>query len=329
MPDKLSEKINDWVREDLTRGEILLTKQLVEHFEEHLYDEYEPTRGPFPNFRARLLGWLENLNDQADQKALYRLLPLVFFLGPREMESLYRTAYNNQVGRWLIDQAEIEFDGRELGPQLQEAVESTWFCPITDSMRINAFYHLNNIVGVDLRPDWRSLAKFADPDKVEQYIHAKGFRRIVLLEDFVCTGSQIGDAVLYAAQLPSKIPILVVPLIVGPTAMTLAAEIESLHEHVRFSPVLELDREQFITSARTPQENSICQEIRVIALKTFDRLKAGLTAKELAKLYSPFGFPGTEGGLIVLYTNSPDNTLPLIHHRSREWEPLFPRASRL
>ena len=59
-------------------------------------------------------------------------------------------------------------------------------------MRINAFYHLNNISGTSYRPDWLSLAKFGDRKAIADFLAAGGIERIVLLEDFVGSGDFVG-----------------------------------------------------------------------------------------------------------------------------------------
>ena len=43
----------------------------------------------------------------------------------------------------------------------------------------------------------------------------------------------------------------------------------------------------------------------------------------------PFGYKST-GSSISMFSNTPDNTLPIVHNKSRtgSWEPLFPRVFR-
>jgi len=44
----------------------------------------------------------------------------------------------------------------------------------------------------------------------------------------------------------------------------------------------------------------------------------------------PFGY-GSRGATVVLFSNTPDNTLPLVHHNAQppsKWQALFPRVSR-
>jgi hypothetical protein len=47
-----------------------------------------------------------------------------------------------------------------------------------------------------------------------------------------------------------------------------------------------------------------------------------------APLYGAFGFRDT-GSLVVMFSNTPANTLPVIQHESATWTPLFPRTARV
>jgi hypothetical protein len=70
-------------------------------------------------------------------------------------------------------------------------LKKTWFCPITDSFKINEFVHINNINNsINYRPDWQSLVELGDTTKVANLILKNNIERIVLLEDFIATGSQ-------------------------------------------------------------------------------------------------------------------------------------------
>jgi hypothetical protein len=326
--NRLEERFQEWILTDPDSYDLIQTNARIVKFADVLYSEYEPTRGPYPDFWQRLEAWLDNVNDEADQKTLFKLLPQLLFIGPREFDSLYRVAYRNGFVRWIIDLQTLNVKATDLDSQVATAVQSTWFCPITDSMRINAFYHLNRVTGRDFRPDWRSLAQFGSEDRINAFMSTEGISRLVLLEDFVGTGSQIYDAVDFAGRLTPSIPILVIFLVTCPAAVTTIRTLQSNYPHITFAPVLTLRDNDFIIDPPEPNEPPLYADIRKIATATFDRLKAGLSPQELGQLYAPLGF-GSTGGLIVLYTNCPDNTLPLVHRKSNEWHALFPRASRL
>jgi hypothetical protein len=273
--------------------------------------------------------WLNKRLSSDEQKLLFRLVPNIFFVGPSEMDSLYRVAYNGPIARWLVDELGLRFGEPEPETILSEGVNNTWFCPITDSFRINAFYHINNVSGRDLRSDWRTLAHFNRQAELLEYLNDEAIERIVLLEDFVGSGSQIHDAVRFACSLPTKPPVLVVPLIACPDGIALGKKLEGEFAHLTFEPVLNIHPDDCILEAPRPSEPLLYSQLRQIIKDTFPLVLDGLTGSERVKLASgPFGFAET-GSLVVLWTNCPDNSLPLLHQKSNSWEPLFPRASRL
>jgi hypothetical protein len=199
-------------------------------------------------------------------------------------------------------------------------------------MRINSFYHVNNIAaGADLRPDWRCLAQLGDTSKILKYCDDKGIKRLVLLEDFIGCGSQMAEAVEHAATLSPALKTLVVPLIICPAGVETIRALELKHPTaLRFEPILSIPKTAFVTPVSTPNEPQLHVELRDFATQTYDLVSEG---KPIGpdKPYHPLGYPHSEpsGGLIVMFSNTPDNTLPLIHWPSSQWSPLFPRHSRV
>lgn len=338
----LQERINSWLMsltpisvgsgKEEALGEVIENVSgHVTHMARRLYSEYEPTRGPYPDFWHRLENWLNNLPEESRQQALFRLLPHLFFVGPRELDSLYRVAFNNQIACWLIDELQIRLNDPKASGLLKQGVADTWFCPITDSMRINAFYHFNHLEGRDYRPDWRSLLKFGSVEKISAYISSRGIKRIVLLEDFVGDGGQIRKAVEWAArEFAKQVSMLVVPLLLCPSGLSFGSEIEGKYSHVRFSPCMLLPSSDFISKTRRAGEPPLFGELREICIDVENRLKEGFEGEQLKKIakYIPLGWDKM-GALIVLYTNCPNNSLPIIFHQSPRWTPLFPRSARV
>lgn len=322
----IHERLREWIMALPDGPEIEAVNQHVVHLAKELYNEYEPTKGPLPDFWQRLESWLDNV-EEADQKVLFRLLRHLFFIGPKELDTLYRVAFNEHISRWIIDQLGLMLDEPTLDQRLGTALSETWFCPITDSMRINAFYHLNHITGSNLRPDWLSLAELGSSEKISAYVSNPDMRirRIVLLEDFVGSGSQIEHAVRFAATLPANLPVLCLPLILCPGGVTNMTTWQATYANLTCDAVLRLGPLDFITPNPVPNEPTVYAEIRPVAVTAFNAMQA---CGPHPQLYTPFGFQHT-GGLVVLSTNCPDNTLPLIHFNVPTWNALFPRASRL
>jgi hypothetical protein len=322
----LNDKINRWQLAAVDGPLFQQVNERLDHLANALYHDYEPTIGPFPEYWRRLESWVENVGSEDDQKLLFRLAAELFFVGDKELDNLYRVAFNANVCHWLIDQLRLELDDPQLESSVGQALDRTWFCPVTDSMRINAFYHLNHISGRDYRPDWRSLAKFGDPTRVDAFLRQK-IDRVVLLEDFVGSGSQIEPVVSFLCGLPKPPPTLLIPLIICPAGAAAAAQWSVENPALTVSPVIRLEPHDFLGQHVAANEPPNFPLFRRLVQDTFALVLNG--ADPIAtKTYTAFGFRHT-GSLVVLATNCPDNTLPLVHHRSDTWQPLFPRASRI
>ena len=122
---------------------------------DQIYSDYEPA--PHARIEQRLDEWLGNVSDDQDQREMFLLFMELFFVGRREFDALYRTAYRSVIVPWVIDEASIDLFSPSTVTRLTYEIGRTWFCPITDSLRINAFLKANHLKGHEFRPDWRSL----------------------------------------------------------------------------------------------------------------------------------------------------------------------------
>jgi len=332
VPPTVAKRFEEWDRELREPGAVRYTTvhRQINYLADRLFRDYEPTKAPrHKEFRFRLREWLDSAHSEADQKILARLVPELYFIGPEEFTALYRSAMNDPIARWLIERHDIGLASSTASAELMQQVRQTWFCAITDSMNIAAFYHVNNIEGVKYRPAWRTLCDLAEPksDEIAKYMMGcdPPLTQIVLLEDFVGTGTQSLPTVQFVATLPTEAPVLLCPLIIAPDGSAKYAELEQSHENLTYSPVMELPEQAFVTVNAQPDEPQFFADLRDAAVRLHD-LVCGSSPKNL---YGPFGF-GRNGGLVVLFSNCPDNSLPLLHHSSDSpWYALFPRSSRL
>lgn len=308
--------VEPWVMDAGSDALVQLRDHLV-WLQKELFDEYEPNR--YESFDDRVSAWLQNVPDGDDRKALFRLLEHLFFVGKQQFDALCRAAYGSETTRWLVDQTEMNLAAPQLSLLIEQEMRDTWFCPITDSMRINSFLKLNGHPGHERRPEWRSLQMFADPDKLRNYVSTQGIKRLVLLEDFVGSGTQIKEVVPWAATTLPQLPILVIPLVCCPDGEKAGVELSAAHSNVSFSPTLTLRPEYFLLEMPQPGEPDVFTRVRELILRVAVRL--GFWQHHL------FGFEGT-GALVALYSNCPDNTLPIIHHGGSQWDPLFSRIRR-
>ncbi len=332
MLETLFEKVRRWARDPTKVGDHFLNVwDQIEYLANKRFHEYHPTVGPYPDFRTRLKYWINNTSDEAYQKILFELVPRIFFVGSFEFNALYRAAFNGPILRWLVEVLNVQLSPSTLNNDISKAIGETWFCPITDSMQIAAFHHVNNIEGKDYRPDWRSLQRFGSPERIRDYMNNEGLQRLVLIEDFVGSGSQIERTLDFVASaLPSPSQILVAPLIICPRGNNAFVRIAARYNNLSFKPVLILNESEFVVEVPRSghDEDDFIRSVRRLIVDAYSLVSGGEASDDGKKPYGPFGYART-GAMLVMYTNCPDNSLPIIHNRSQTWSPLFPRSSRI
>lgn len=327
MGSKLSEKVKVWAE---TRADVTQTYDKIDFLAKKLYHTYEPTTGQTRDFFVRLNNWIENV-DGEDQLTLFNFVPEIFYLGPEEMKTIYIHVYKNNIFRWLVNCESIGFTETDIDAKLEEAVKETWFCPITDSLNINLFYNINRIPAVHTyRPEWRTIKKFGDKERIRRYIEGRKnkIKRLVLLEDFVGSGTQMSGAVTAAAEMLYDREILVIPLVIGPKGLKKANELADQLENVTFSPGIKIGESMLI-----PESGGTIEQMRIsnLAFRNHNRVLGGEELKKKPERIRSkthyLGFKKT-GSLIVKHSNTPNNSLPLIHYVSDTWNALFPRNDR-
>lgn len=301
----------------------LYARQLFSAYEPLLRDEPRTERA----FLSRLDKWLRNWQTDEDQWDAFRLVDHLFFVGETEFQELFRVAFETNLWSWVADSVSGNAASKTTSEEVSRILVKTWCCPITDSFRINAFRHINHIEAPDYFPDWRSLALFGDKKKISDYIKSAGILRLVLLEDFIGSGTQATRAVEFAASF--ELPVLILPLIVGKRGHDKLQEIVSKYSNVTYDPVIWLNTEFFVSKHVLPSDDKHKPAQRRIiesySTLTHDKHPYGFEEKR---------FGESQGYLVALYTNCPNNTINPIHsdymmpETSVEWSPLFPRSGR-
>lgn len=312
---RLHEIVDGWLLGDDSDDLVVLRDQLI-WLQRHLFIEYEPSS--FLSFDDRLAQWLENVPDGPDRRTLFRLVGHLFFVAKPQFKALCRGAFNDVIVRWLLDQEDIPLDAADLTRRLEEAVRTTWFCPVTDSMNINSFLKVNNLKGKDVRADWRSFESVADPQELRHHVQGEGISRIVFLEDFVGTGDQMRSTIVWAREALPDLPMLFCPLICCPEGADTGSRLRRRYR-IDFAPVLSLRPELFLLPEPQDGEPDLFADVRALIGRIEDHL--GDWSEE------PFGH-GATGAVFSMYSNCPDNTLPIIHEQNESWDALFPRIRR-
>jgi hypothetical protein len=347
--EELRAKVREWDRQYVgiatatSHFECLLNQ--LEYHATREWRVYLPAEHPdfTPSYLERLAAWIGNVSDEADQKLLLEYAECISFFSHDDFAALYSTALNRAVIPWVAAQSNVGLEQGIAGFQSALRAEihrKTWFCPVTDSMDINEFYKVNHLTGIGHRPGFATLQMLAEtagapnPGIAANLIAYMGnpslnpahpspsLKRLVLLEDVVGSGSQCINAVKWAVT-NLKVPVLFVPLILCPNgAEALDAEAAHLGGLLTVHPVIELRRCDLLGPERHGQQGWQVQKEAIEDLAT-------RCAPRASQDMDTFGYR-TTGCSVVTFSNTPDNTLPIIHNKPRtgNWEPLFPRVYR-
>lgn len=281
------------------------------------YWQFTPTYAT--DFESRVIEWLSNpgLEDR-DRGALLDLIPEVQFIDRDDMFALYRVAFKQQISRWLMDQVGLNFAQGEsaLKREIGAAIRQTWLCPITDSMDIGQFCHVNGIRAAFHRPQWQTLRGFGSIEKIQAFLKENALKRIVLLEDLVGSGKQAKEVLAFAKEkLVPEYPVLFVPLAISVVGLKNLRSTCKAYPQMRIEPVLTLPLSVHVREEPLSGEPPFVENARTIIEKNKGRFR------------HPFGFRRV-GSLLVSYANCPNNAPQLLWGDGRRWRGLFPRVSR-
>ncbi|MBB5276897.1 hypothetical protein HNR26_002975 [Rhizobium rosettiformans] len=295
------------------------TVSYVRFLGQKLFDDYEPLQ--FHSFDAQLLDWLNNVEDEDDRKLLFALLGDIFYVGRKEYAALYRSAYSGIISSWIVDVCSLSLFSPDIDEQIRTRVNESWVCPMTDSLRINAFLKTNNLISQSLRPDWHSLKELGDLDKIRTYLAKAHIRNLIILEDFVGTGNQASGVLTFLGSNFPELNVLLCPLIVCPKGDERLHSIAGRFPNVTYAPQLVLPQSSIFTEVGVQGEPTHHAGARTL----FDKISARF---DLPSHETMYGFKST-GSQVVMHSNCPNNTLQVFHHSSDKWEPLFPRVRRV
>lgn len=275
--------------------------------------------GEFP---SRLQKWLDNLSTDRDKKILFMLLHWIIFVDRLQMHSLYRDAYRRVVVPWIsqdvLNARDMLSDDYDI--KIRSLLRDYPFYSITESFGFNEFLHINNLHGLT-RPIILGESKEDVNAKLRACINTK--KGIIILEDFVGTGNQARDVLVKIKDnVPSNFQILFVPLLILECGLT-KLNMEPKLKTVSIKPVMTIRNRFCLQKASMPDEPPVFNYVRSLIKSTADRVIRPLGDYDDPPS-DPFGY-GSSGALLVTCHNTPNNTLPLIHHRSPTWSPLFRR----
>jgi hypothetical protein len=296
----------------------LLLDELLFHADLRFIDYQPDSDVAFP---PRLLRWLRNEKQKQRQQTLLRLLEWLTYIDSRQVVSLYRDAFRRIITPWTgFGLSPADALAPDYDEQLRVHLGSYQFLSITQSFKYVEFRNANNLTGVS---SCVMLGEILDaiPEIVERL--PRGRRGLIVLEDFVGRGQQASRVLgRLRSTVSDEVPILFVPLMALTQGIDRLRKLASLRG-VTIAPTIQFPAEQCVLDQSTEGEPSQLPRFRAAVRSTQDRV-----LRRLNPLDDPprnaFGYEGS-GAVVVTFHNTPNNTLPLIHHRAPDWEPLFRR----
>ncbi|WP_430417244.1 phosphoribosyltransferase-like protein [Parasphingorhabdus sp.] len=329
---EFQELLRGWCQDDaFSNDRFSLLKSDIEFLGEQLFDEYKPTKNIADgDFSVRLAKWIGSADTAEDQQSLFLLLRHLFFVGQDDLEAAYRTAFSKHVLEWLISKLNLNVLSAGAEALIAAALSQTRYTRITDSFELPTFLRLNDIQGHNIRYTWEEhLINWDSQVFCDQVMKAgtpEAKKYLVLLEDFVGSGSQASTAIGLAQSLNNPaVEVLFCPLIICPDGVQLANQLQAAHQNFTFSPVLQLNEKDLVKPTAVGGENKSFPRYRDCLTRLYPKVTGPNPGPQD---YGPFGYQDT-GAIFVKYDNCPDNSLPVLHRkRQGHWAPLFRRASR-
>lgn len=329
---ELRQLLASWCQSDSLgeRGFADLTAT-IDFLEVALFSDYEVTDvGEHGQFGLRLARWLASASSEADRQNLFIMLRFLIFIGRDEMKAASLTAYSKNTAHWLLSTSDISIFDPAARSRLEQGYSEIAFTELTDSFELGKFLRRNNVHGGNVRYTWEQhLDNWSISDFIYTVMDRGNKTRIVLLEDFVGSGSQVEKALHLCCGISKYIPelkVLFCPMIICPEGKRMANSLQRQYTCLTYSPVLEIPKEHFITPTYMADERPEYDAIRQTLIAVHGKVKG--TPGSWLQESSAFGYRDT-GAILVKYDNCPDNSVPALHRQSNlGWSPLFYRNSR-
>lgn len=282
------------------------------------YVQFQDTLGEFP---VRLREWLLNTSSAREQKILLKLLGRIFFIDRSQSFSLCRDAYRRVIIPWLgYGSAPDDFLAAGYHRVLLSTLREYPLFSVTESFYFSDFRNVNNLIGLQKPTILDEQVRRIETQLGTLSPQTKG---LIILEDVVGSGKQASRALAQVKRVaPPEWRILFVPLLMLEEATQRLSSLQS--ELLTIRPVLLIANEHSVQTDPHQGEPSDFKMIRSLVNKTASRVIEPLDSDDDAP-ENAFGFNGS-GAMVVAYRNTPNNTLPLIHHQAPHWKPLFRRV---
>jgi hypothetical protein len=286
------------------------------------FSGYEPFVDEEDDFPARAENWLKQVPNRRQQQALFLLLNRLIFIDRLQSRSLCRDAYRRLIVPWISSGAigAHEMLSADYESKVKHALQRYRLYGLTESAGMTHFYSCNSLSGI---PKARTLAEDLAMARQEIEQLPPDIDGLILVEDFVGTGRQAHRILAVVCETaPAHWRLLFVPLAIMHTGLKLISESPDL-QRLKVEPVMCVGENACITPEAATQESSDEAIMRSVVTATAKRALEPLDQDDDPPK-DAWGYESS-GALFVTWHNVPNNTLPLVHHRAPDWNPLFRR----
>jgi hypothetical protein len=286
------------------------------------YGDYLPhtSDGEFP---VRLKKWLSNLSDDRQQQAALRLLRLLVFIDRRQVAAISRDILRRHLVPLLlgpnVTPAQLLDPGFD--DEIQQSLSSYCLLSITDSFNWETFIHGNSLSGL---PKPRILGERTSAIQHILPEAAAPIRGLLVFEDFVGTGKQAGRILqTVATAAPNGWELFFLPFVILESGQQYLVATPALSRWTVL-PGLIINTGDCLLPGPRPSDSEDHAVLRTLIRTTAKRVLEPLDRKDDAPT-DALGYRSS-GSMAVLHHNTPNNTLPMIHHKAPDWQPLFRRV---
>lgn len=280
--------------------------------------QYTEPDGPFP---YRLERWILNVSSTREQQHMLLMACRIAFFDRVQMASLYRDAYRAIVTPILrTNFTPIDFVSDSYDNMLIAELHKFRMFSLTESFSFPEFYRTNSLGGLP-----KSLALTDNASVTNQVLtfDYNGLNGCLIFEDVVGTGQQAFRILKRALSvIPHDINVWFIPLIAFEKG--LAVLNDPALNRICVIPALQILASECVPETADLKEPELNPYFRALVKKNAAEVTTPFDEFDEVPA-NAFGFEGT-GALLVTCHNTPNNTLPLIHHKAPAWNPLFRRV---
>lgn len=294
------------------------------------------------DFPHKLERWIEQFDTEKEKKLALLVASKITFVTEEQFRQLQEVCFQEKLRFLLLNRIISEnglqcYDYDSASSYFDSKLEQCLFAPLTDSARINQFFHVNKLDDHS-RLALRSLDIFVHPELMKRSdiveplnVYYKDKPILIILEDYCGSGKTISSDLLRIIRLyPCFSTIIFCPYMITEWAeRALYRIVRKRAPEIEFRIIYGMRLSEkmrcfFKTSALFSENEQV--ELKILCKKYHQRYFAEHRFIGKPKAF-PFGYRNLQL-LLVTQSNCPNHTLPIIWCTDKGWFPLFQRVQR-